>query len=214
MPPLPARLKRYEGRAPWVIPILVGVRGLPPVVADGVRGWLRRDLRVVPVRLGTKAGVVVLDPTYEAASVAPGDRAVAFSPVSTAEAATELMAYGVRAVVPQSRHRRHLIEAIVAVSAGAVPDMSCRTIGQPCPVPRLSDRERMALVWWLRSMTKASVARRMGVSPHTVDMYIKRIRAKYAVAGYAVPTKADLLARAIEDGLVGPEEVLAGPVIG
>jgi two-component system nitrate/nitrite response regulator NarL len=184
--------------------IRVGVRGLPPVVADGVRGWLRRDLRFVPVEAGFPANVVVLDPTYDGASVAPGERVVAFIPASAAEAAGVLTAYGIRAVVSQSRHRRHLIEAIVAAAAG----------DQPAEVSiRLSDRERIALVWWLRSMTKASVARRMGISPHTVDMYIKRIRAKYAAVGYALPTKADLLARALEDGLVGPEDVLTGPLI-
>jgi|tagenome__1003787_1003787.scaffolds.fasta_scaffold20657946_2 two-component system nitrate/nitrite response regulator NarL len=184
--------------------IRVGVRALPPVVADGVRGWLRRDLRFVPVDGGMPADVVVLDPSYEGASVAPGERAVAFVPVSAAEA-EGVTAYGIKAVVSQSRHRRHLIEALVEVAVGD------RLAG---PSIRLSDRERMALVWWLRSMTKASVARRMGISPHTVDMYIKRIRAKYAAVGYSLPTKADLLVRAIEDGLVGPEDVLTGPVTG
>jgi two-component system nitrate/nitrite response regulator NarL len=187
--------------------IRVGVCGLPPVVADGVRGWLRGDRRFVPVGAGTTTNVVVRDPAYDGAPVAPGERVVAFSPVATAEATGRLIAYGVKAVVSQSRDRRHLIEAIVAVAAGDV-------IPLPRPsAPRLSDRERTALAWWLRSMTKASVARRMGVSPHTVDMYIKRIRAKYAAAGYPLPTKADLLARALEDGLVGPEDVLTGPII-
>jgi two-component system nitrate/nitrite response regulator NarL len=184
--------------------IRVGVRGLPPVVADGVRGWLRRDLRFVPVEGGTPADVVVLDPTYDGASVAPGERAVAFVPVGAAEAGG-LTEYGIKAVVSQSWHRRYLIEALVEVVVGD---------HLPGPSIRLSDRERMTLVWWLRSMTKASVARRMGISPHTVDMYIKRIRAKYAAVGYRLPTKADLLARALEDGLVGPEDVLAGPVTG
>jgi two-component system, NarL family, nitrate/nitrite response regulator NarL len=188
--------------------IRVEVRGLPPVVADGVRGWLRRDLRFVPVGAGTAAHVVVLDPTFDGAAVAPGERAVAFSPVRTDDAASGLLAYGVWAVVPQSRHRRHLVEAIVAVAAGDRPGE------QTAPGISLSDRERTALVWWLRSMTKASVARRMGVSPHTVDMYIKRVRAKYAALGYTLPTKAELLARALEDGLVGPEDVLTGPATG
>ncbi|GAA2512458.1 helix-turn-helix transcriptional regulator [Winogradskya humida] len=98
-----------------------------------------------------------------------------------------------------------VVEAVVA---------SAREMGPQArrPVPRLSDRELTALVWWLRSMTKASVARRMGVSPHTVDMYIKRIRAKYAETGCLLPTKADLLARAVEDGLIelGGTGVLPG----
>jgi DNA-binding CsgD family transcriptional regulator len=96
-----------------------------------------------------------------------------------------------------------LIAAIVAAAGAAVPPAGR-------PVPHLSDRERTALLWWLRSMTKASVARRMDVSPHTVDMYIKRIRAKYAALGRCVPTKADLLARALADGLVAPEDLVTG----
>ncbi|GIJ43247.1 LuxR family transcriptional regulator [Virgisporangium aliadipatigenens] len=68
--------------------------------------------------------------------------------------------------------------------------------------PCLSERERAALLWWLASMSKASVARRMGISTHTVDMYIRRARAKYARVGRPAPTKADLLLRAIEDGLL------------
>ncbi len=71
-------------------------------------------------------------------------------------------------------------------------------------VPQLSPQEGLVLEWWLKSMTKASVARRMGISAHTVDMYIRRIRGKYAQAGRPVPTKADLLLRAIEDGLYVP----------
>ncbi len=60
-------------------------------------------------------------------------------------------------------------------------------------------------------MSKASVARRMGVSVHTVDMYIKRARVKYAQVGRPAPTKTDMLARAIEDGLVTPAELAGSP---
>jgi predicted DNA-binding protein (UPF0251 family) len=56
-------------------------------------------------------------------------------------------------------------------------------------------------------MSKTAVASRMDISPHTVDMFIRRARLKYAQAGRSARTKADLLARAIEDGLVRPEEV-------
>ncbi|MFI2511530.1 helix-turn-helix transcriptional regulator [Streptomyces sp. NPDC018972] len=59
----------------------------------------------------------------------------------------------------------------------------------------------------LQSMSKASIARRMGVSVHTVDVYIRRARVKYAQVGRSAPTKADMLARAIEDGLVKPDNI-------
>jgi hypothetical protein len=56
-------------------------------------------------------------------------------------------------------------------------------------------------------MSKASVARRMRVSEHTVKQYVDRARIKYAKLGRPAVTKAALLARAIEDGLVRPEEI-------
>lgn len=71
----------------------------------------------------------------------------------------------------------------------------------------LSDKEREALLLWFQSMSKASVARRMQISEHTVKQYVDRARIKYTRAGRPAATKAALLARAIEDGLVRPEEI-------
>lgn len=183
-------------------PIRVGVRGLPPVVADGVRGWVRRDARMVPVGEGDPADVVVLDPLGEERALwSYGKTVVAFSPAQPPEVIAAVLDAGVGAFVSQNEHRRSLLDAVVTAATGR----PCET--NASPVPRLSERERTALQMWLRSMTKASVARRMGVSPHTVDMYIKRIRAKYADLGHRVPTKADLLARAMADGLVGTDDL-------
>ena len=78
----------------------------------------------------------------------------------------------------------------------------------PVGPPAVGSKERTSLLWWFQSMSKASVARRMGVSVHTGAMYIKRARVKYAQVGRAAPTKADMLARAIEEQLlVTPAEV-------
>jgi DNA-binding CsgD family transcriptional regulator len=202
-----------------LVPVRVGVRHLPPVITDGVYGWLRRDRRTAPVSSGCAADVIVLDPHRDGtdrlsgliALTTSGNRVVAFSPARSPDAIAAVMAAGVHAFVSQSRHRRYLIDAIVTVAAGRPFEPDPAVLAPPGlrrPVPRLSEREHIALVWWMQSMTKASVARRMGVSPHTVDMYVKRIRAKYAEVGCPVPTKADLLARAVEDGLVGPEDLL------
>lgn len=73
--------------------------------------------------------------------------------------------------------------------------------------PQLSEREHLALLLWFQSMSKASVARRMGISEATVRQYIDRARVKYARIGRPAPSKAALLARAIEDGLIRPDEV-------
>jgi DNA-binding CsgD family transcriptional regulator len=73
--------------------------------------------------------------------------------------------------------------------------------------PQLSGREREALLLWFQGMDMASVARRMDITEHTVKQYIDRARVKYARVGRPVPSRFALLARAIEDGLIRPEEV-------
>ena len=45
------------------------------------------------------------------------------------------------------------------------------------------------------------------ISVDTVDQYISRARVKYAAAGRQASNKAAMVARAIEDGLVRPEDV-------
>jgi two-component system nitrate/nitrite response regulator NarL len=74
--------------------------------------------------------------------------------------------------------------------------------------PALSEQERQALLLWFQGMSKASVARRMSISENTVRQYISRARAKYAATGRTAPSKDALLARAIEDGVIKPGEIM------
>ena len=53
---------------------------------------------------------------------------------------------------------------------------------------------------------QVQVARRMGIKQSAVKTHIDRIREKYARIGRPAPTKIDLRIRAIEDGLVDPED--------
>jgi len=59
----------------------------------------------------------------------------------------------------------------------------------------LAPREREALSLIAQGFTQAQAARRMGISPTTIDTYIKRIRSKLGPGN-----KADLTRRAIELG--------------
>ncbi|GCD92706.1 DNA-binding response regulator [Embleya hyalina] len=68
--------------------------------------------------------------------------------------------------------------------------------------PRLSDREIDVMVEWFKSESKELVAAKLNLSPRTVAGYIDRVRIKYANAGRRASTKAALVARAIQDGLV------------
>ena len=73
--------------------------------------------------------------------------------------------------------------------------------------PALSEQERTALLLWFQSMSKAAVAARMGIAESTVRQYIQRARIKYANTGRPAPTRTQLLARAIQDGLIRADEV-------
>lgn len=66
----------------------------------------------------------------------------------------------------------------------------------------LSPREREVLGLYASGQKAYSVATELGVSRDTVIDHVKRIRAKYAQAGRAAPTKVDLYRRAVEDGLL------------
>ncbi|MCF8607262.1 helix-turn-helix transcriptional regulator [Gordonia sp. HY442] len=66
--------------------------------------------------------------------------------------------------------------------------------------PALSRREVEVLLAWLVSDSKEEAAARLFISSSTVSTHISRIRAKYGVIGRPAPTKAHLLARALQDG--------------
>ncbi|MBN9193396.1 LuxR C-terminal-related transcriptional regulator [Microbacterium sp.] len=66
----------------------------------------------------------------------------------------------------------------------------------------LSERETEVLRLYAGGQTADLVAAALFISRDTVNDHIRRIRAKYAAAGRAAPTKVDLFKRAVEDGLV------------
>ncbi|MBJ7336682.1 helix-turn-helix transcriptional regulator [Mycolicibacterium sp.] len=70
------------------------------------------------------------------------------------------------------------------------------------PRPDLAPREREVLLAWILHDNKDDVARQLQISATTVRTHLQRIRDKYAAVGRAAPTKAALLARAIQDGLI------------
>ena len=88
-----------------------------------------------------------------------------------------------------------------------------RSAGRPAPPAArgaaLSDRERSTLRLVATGLTHRQVARRLNLTPATVDTYVKRIRAKLGVGN-----KADLTRAAVDMGLVddpgGPTPRLGG----
>ncbi len=70
---------------------------------------------------------------------------------------------------------------------------------------QLSARERDVLRLYAAGLPLKAVAERLGVAYSTAKENITRVRVKYVEVGRPAPTKVDLLRRAMEDGLVGPE---------
>jgi DNA-binding CsgD family transcriptional regulator len=60
---------------------------------------------------------------------------------------------------------------------------------------------------WIHTDSKELAARRLAIAPSTVKTVLERIRAKYAAVGRPAATKAALVARAIQDGLIDIEDL-------
>lgn len=205
----------------------VGIVDDHPVVIDGVRAWLAEEpsLRVRhtgDTTAGLRPGavdVLIVDLNLNGRLVtsdigelaAEGQRLVVFSQFTDESLVMDVLNMGVAGFVTKSEGQAHLLHAVRAAAADrpyVPPTTAGVLVSDRSPVaPQLSQQERTSLLWWFQSMSKASVARRMGVSVHTVDMYIKRARVKYAQVGRPAPTKTDMLARALEDGLITPAEL-------
>jgi two-component system, NarL family, nitrate/nitrite response regulator NarL len=166
------------------------------------------------------ADVVILDlelsgelvTTQIPALVAAGYRVVAFSGHSDPAIVMETLDNGAHAYVSKDEGSDHLVEAVLAAAADRpyVTRSQARAIlaDQRPARPTLSEQERQALLLWFQGMSKASVGRRMSISENTVRQYISRARAKYAATGRTAPSKDALLARAIEDGVIKPGEIM------
>ncbi|MET0475208.1 MAG: LuxR C-terminal-related transcriptional regulator [Mycobacterium sp.] len=68
--------------------------------------------------------------------------------------------------------------------------------------PELAPREQEVLLAWILCDNKEDVARQLEISATTVRTHLQRIRDKYAAVGRPASTKAALVARAIQDGLI------------
>lgn len=77
----------------------------------------------------------------------------------------------------------------------------------PCPKPKLSQREVEVLRAWLNLDSKSAVAASLFISLGTVNTHLARIRVKYNEVGRSAPTKAALVARAIQDGIVSIDDL-------
>ncbi|MBD8505210.1 LuxR family transcriptional regulator [Hoyosella sp. G463] len=75
------------------------------------------------------------------------------------------------------------------------------------PRPGLSQREEEVLVAWIKADTKEEVSRELKVAIGTINTYLARIRAKYAAVGRPASTKAALVARVLQDGIIDLDDL-------
>ena len=214
-------------------PVTVVIVEDHPVVTEGVASWIRadsgrpvrlvqtaRDLAWLRAEPRPPADVVILDlelsgelvTTRIPSLVDAGYRVVAFSGHTDPEIVMEALDNGAHAYVSKEEGRDHLVDAVLAAAADRpyVTRSQARAIlaDQRPSRPALSEQERQALLLWFQGMSKASVGVRMSISENTVRQYISRARAKYAATGRTAPSKDALLARAIEDGVIRPGEIV------
>jgi two-component system, NarL family, nitrate/nitrite response regulator NarL len=214
-------------------PVTVVIIEDHPVVTEGVASWIRsdpgqrvelvqtaRDLTALGAGPTLSADVIILDLELNGelvtaqipGLVAAGYRVVAFSGHVDPMIVMETLDNGAHAYVSKEEGRDHLVEAVLAAAADRpyVTRSQAKAIlaDQRPARPALSEQELQALLLWFQGMSKASVGRRMSISENTVRQYISRARAKYAATGRTAPSKDALLARAIEDGVIKPEEIM------
>ncbi|WP_062214484.1 response regulator transcription factor [Streptomyces sp. NBRC 109706] len=198
-----------------------------PAVRAGVAQWLSAgsppirvaasgdDVRVAWSGDGATADVVILDLHLGGPTPAMGElrrlaeagrRVVVYSMRADDDIALRCLELGALSYLTKAEGAEHLVEATATAAAGRAytpPALAGALAGdRSANRPTLSAREAEVLVEWFQSESKDLVGQRLGISPRTVNTHLERIRIKYAMNGRAAPTKAALLARAIQDGLV------------
>lgn len=108
------------------------------------------------------------------------------------------------------RHHRPS-DDIAPTRSAAIDDLECpcgdKLSGHHRLVrPQLGERECEAVLNWLRHDSKKAAAREMYVTESTLSKHIERVRRKYNDLGRPAPTKAHMLVRAIQDGLIGLDD--------
>ena len=198
-----------------------------PAIVEGVSGWCAAADPPITVLAagpgpeiastgpGAAADVVVLDlflggPVPDLAVlrglVEAGRNVVVYSQDETPETVLGCVDLGASSYLAKSAGAGPRVAAVHAAARGASypgPRLGGVLAGDRRPErPVLSVRERQVLLAWFESESKTLVAHRLHLSVKTVDTYIARVRAKYADAGRPAPSKAALVARALQDGLV------------
>lgn len=213
-------------------PITVTVINDHPAVIAGIRAWCASSTPPIEISAvgadvgqawtepGRSADVVIFDPFLTGPEPAYGDlrrlvddgrQVIVYTLREDAAVAGRCLDIGAFTHLTKTAGQTHLLAATRAAAANhryTSPVLRESPAGETHPgQPRLSPREIDVLREWFRSSSKDTAAKRLNLTSRTVSGYIERVRVKYANAGRAAPTKAALVARAIQDGLIGIDEL-------
>lgn len=138
-----------------------------------------------------------------------GVRVLVFTQGDDNDLTREALRAGALGVVHKSEPGPAIAEAVRTVAAGDTvvsQRLAAALQGAPALPAHLTERERDVLRLYASNLPAKSVARRLGVTEGTVKEYLKRIRAKYAGLDRPAGTKLELYRRAVEDGVLGPDD--------
>jgi len=150
---------------------------------------------------------------------AAGPAVLVYSRVTADEVVLSSIDAGAHSYVAKADGAEHLVAALRCIGDGdgdgspyIGPQMAVilerrRTAGRL----NLSERERQVLAAWLRTDSKDEVGRLLHITPATVRTHLQRVRMKYAAVGRPAHSKTALLARAVEDGIIGLSEFRGVP---
>jgi DNA-binding NarL/FixJ family response regulator len=136
---------------------------------------------------------------------------IVYSHIGTDEVILTALDRGAVTYLVKTEGKGHLIDAIRAATTD-VPYVGPRmaeamindnAVGRP----NLAPREKEVLIAWFRTESKDLVADQLQIAPTTVRTHLQRVRAKYAAVGRPATTKAALVARAIQDGIVDVDDI-------
>lgn len=213
-------------------PVSVVVIDDHPAILSGVEMWYSASPRPITVVAagasvreawtapGSTADVVVLDlqlgesvPAFSGLRrlVDAGRQVVVYSMRDDEKTALTCLDLGAATFLTKSEGQEHLVEATLAAADERpyMPPALAGALGTNARAdrPQLSSREENVLIEWFQSESKEPVAQRLGISVRTVNSYLDRVRIKYANVGRPARTKASLVARAVQDGLVDVDDL-------
>jgi DNA-binding NarL/FixJ family response regulator len=140
-----------------------------------------------------------------------GRQVIVYTMCDDERTALNCLDLGAHTVLTKAEGEQHLVGATIAAAENRpyTPPALAGAFGADSRSdrPQLSAREVDVLIEWFQCESKELVARKLGVSSRTVSTYLERVRIKYANVGREATTKAALIVRAIEDGLVGVDEL-------